>query len=98
MNENGSVSLLTIELDIPGCKSLKEKRGILQPLIAHLRKAFNVSVSEIAHQDSWDRVELGVAIVSNDGRYNQKVFAEILNIISEHFVNVTVVQSKIESR
>ena len=98
MNENGSVSLLTLQLDIPGCKSLKEKRSILQPLIAHLRKAFNVSVSEIAHQDSWDQAGLGVAIVSNDGRYNQKVLAEILNVISEHFVNVTVVQSKIESR
>lgn len=98
MNENGSLSLLTLELEIPGCKSLKEKRSILQPFIAHLRKAFNVSVSEIAHQDSWDRAGLGLAIVSNDGRYNQKVLAEILNFISEHFVNVNVVQSNIESR
>ncbi len=98
MNENGSLSLLTLELEIPGCKSLKEKRSILQPLIAHLRKLFNVSVSEIAHQDSWDRAGLGLTIVSNDGRYNQKVLAEILNFISEHFVNVNVVQSNIESR
>jgi uncharacterized protein YlxP (DUF503 family) len=98
MNENGSISFLTLELEIPGCKSLKEKRSILQPLIAHLRKAFNVSVSEIAHQDSWDQAGLGVVIVSNDGRYNQKVMAEILNIISSHYLNINVVQSKIESR
>jgi len=43
MNEKGSVSWLVMELEVPGCKSLKEKRGKLQPLLLRLRREFNVS-------------------------------------------------------
>ncbi len=98
MNENGSVSLLTLELDLAGCKSLKEKRGILQPLISRLHRQFNISISEIGFQDKWDRSLLACAVVSNDGRYNQELLAAVVNYISAHFLTVEVVGYRIESR
>ncbi len=55
---------LRIELRIPDAHSLKEKRGLLKPVIADLRKRFGVSVAEVDHQDLWQRATLGIALVA----------------------------------
>ena len=53
------------ELHLPGCHSLKEKRGILKPLTAALRHKLNVSVAETGHQDLWQRAEIACAVVGS---------------------------------
>ena len=58
---------LRFELHIPGSESLKEKRAVLRPLVEGLRRQLSVSVSEVGHQDTWQRVGLGVAVVAPDG-------------------------------
>ena len=59
-----AVALLTIELYLPLNDSLKGKRSILKPLIARLRREFNVSVCEADQQDAWTRATLEVVCVS----------------------------------
>lgn len=54
------------ELHLEGCHSLKEKRGVLLPLKERLRRGHNLSVAETAHQDSWQRAELGCAALGTD--------------------------------
>ena len=98
MNEKGIVSLVTLELQLPGCKSLKQKRSILQPLLARLRKEFNVSAAEVARLDDWDETVICCALVSNDGRHNQQVLAQIVNFVSDHFTDIEVLADHIESR
>ena len=56
------------ELHLEGCHSLKEKRALLKPLTAALRRAFNVSVAETDHQDLWQRAEIACAAVGSDRR------------------------------
>jgi translation initiation factor IF-2 len=51
------------DLHLPGCHSLKEKRGTLKPLTAALRQRLNVSVAETGHQDLWQRAEIACAAV-----------------------------------
>ena len=58
---------LRFELHIQGSESLKEKRAVLRPLIEGLRRQLSVSVSEVDHHDTWQRVGLGVAVVAPDG-------------------------------
>jgi uncharacterized protein YlxP (DUF503 family) len=53
------------ELHLPGCHSLKDKRGILKPLTAALRQQLNVSVAETGHQDLWQRAEIACAAVGS---------------------------------
>ena len=53
------------ELHLPGCHSLKEKRGILKPLTAALRQKLNLSVAETGHQDLWQRAEITCAVVGS---------------------------------
>ncbi len=54
------------ELHLEGCRSLKEKRGMILPLKERLRRGHNLSVAETAHQDSWQRAELGCAALGTD--------------------------------
>lgn len=67
------VAVLAVELRLPGCVSLKEKRGRLKPLLAGLHRAFNVSAAEIDHQDSHTACVIACAVVSSDGRHAQQV-------------------------
>ncbi|MBA2459566.1 MAG: DUF503 domain-containing protein [Gemmatimonadales bacterium] len=57
------LALTTWDLHLPGCHSLKEKRGVLKPLTAGLRRSLNVSVAETGHQDLWQRAEIACAVV-----------------------------------
>ena len=60
------VLALQIDLRFPGSHSLKEKRMLLRPITDGLRSRFDISVAEVAHHDTWQRCELGVALVSGD--------------------------------
>ena len=59
------VALLSVELHVPGSRSLKEKRMVLRRIKDRLKK-FNVAVSEVEHQDLWQRAGLAVVTVSTD--------------------------------
>ena len=41
------LTTLSLHLHLPGCASLKEKRGRIKPLMARLRREFNLSVAEM---------------------------------------------------
>jgi len=60
------VLALHVELRFPHSQSLKAKRRLLRPIIDGIRSRFDVSVAEVAHHDSWQRCEIGVAIVSGE--------------------------------
>jgi uncharacterized protein YlxP (DUF503 family) len=59
------VAIQTWDLHLPGCHSLKEKRGLLKPLTNGLRRTLNVSVAETGHQDLWQRAEIACAVVGS---------------------------------
>ena len=59
------LATLTIHLHLPGCASLKEKRGRIKPLIARLHREFNLSVAEIDLQDTWQETVIGCAMIGS---------------------------------
>jgi uncharacterized protein len=59
------IGIATWDLHLPGCHSLKDKRGVLKPLTSALRRSLNVSVAETDHQDSWQRAEIACAAVGS---------------------------------
>ncbi len=70
------VGLMTWELHLAACHSLKDKRQILKSLKDRLHQRFNVSAAETDHQDLWQRAELTVAVVSTDRRHAEDVLRE----------------------
>ncbi len=70
------VGLLSIELHIPGARSLKEKRMVLRSVKDRIRK-FNVAVAEVEHHDLWQRAGLAVVTVSNDQPHADRELAAV---------------------
>jgi uncharacterized protein len=55
-------ALLLIELHFPDAGSLKAKRKELSSLKAQLHGRLGVAVSEVGHQDLWQRATLAAAV------------------------------------
>jgi uncharacterized protein YlxP (DUF503 family) len=91
-----SVGLLVIELYIPGITSLKEKRGVVKPLIARLRKHFNVSVAEIEDQDQLGHAVLGVACVSASPDYVHGLLTAVAEHVGAWRLDAELVDYRIE--
>jgi uncharacterized protein YlxP (DUF503 family) len=70
------IALLTLDIHIPHAHSLKEKRMIVRSLKDRLRAKFNVSVSEVDHQDLWQRAQVSVVTVGSDESFLQKILQE----------------------
>ncbi len=91
------VAVQTWELHLPGCHSLKEKRGLLRPLTVGLRRSLNVSVAETGHQDLWQRAEIACAVVGTA----RPVVEEILRAadrVVEEAAGVRIVDTVTEFR
>ncbi|MET0695024.1 MAG: DUF503 domain-containing protein [Propionibacteriaceae bacterium] len=58
----------TIEFDLllGDVHSLKEKRSLVRPLVAEVRRMYGVSVAEVDHLDLHRRAGIGVAVVAPD--------------------------------
>ena len=66
-----------IELHLPACHSLKEKRKVVNRLRDRLRHRFNVSFAEVEHQDTWQRVGLALAAVSSHQQGLETLFQSV---------------------
>jgi uncharacterized protein YlxP (DUF503 family) len=77
-----SVGICYIELNLDGCVSLKEKRRILKSIIGRIRNNFNVSVAEIDHNNLWQRSTLGIACISQDGRFINQQISKIIDLVN----------------
>ncbi|HEX7211067.1 MAG TPA: DUF503 domain-containing protein [Propionibacteriaceae bacterium] len=60
------VGALEFDLLLGDVHSLKEKRSLVRPLIADVRRRFDLSVAEIDHLELHRRAGVGVAAVSPD--------------------------------
>jgi uncharacterized protein YlxP (DUF503 family) len=74
------VALLSVELHIPGSRSLKDKRMVLRSVKDRLKK-FNVSVAEVEYQDLWQRAGLGVVTVSASRDHADRELAAVVDEI-----------------
>lgn len=77
------VGLLEVGLRLEECRSLKEKRSIVRPLIERLRNRFNASVCESGDQDLWGNCEIGVAIACSDSGSAERELMLILAAIEQ---------------
>ncbi len=75
------VGVITIELYIPACNSLKTKRSSIKSMKERIRSRFNVSVAELDHNDKWQRSLIGVSIISNDRVHAEKVIGKITDLV-----------------
>jgi len=75
------VGTLQVTMYMHGIASLKDKRHIVKSVIGRLQSRFNVSVSEVEHQDSKTAAVLGMAVVSNERAFVEQQLDTILNFL-----------------
>jgi hypothetical protein len=57
---------LIADLLLGDVHSLKEKRSVVRPIVAELRRRFDVAAAEVGDLDLHRRVQVGVATVSGE--------------------------------
>jgi len=75
------IGFVECECIIYDASSLKEKRAVLKRIITRIRAKFNVSVSEIDYQDTWQRTSFGIAAVSSSRVQTEKELQRVLSFI-----------------
>jgi uncharacterized protein YlxP (DUF503 family) len=60
------VGLLSADVLLGDVHSLKEKRALVRPVVAELRKRFPVSAAEVDHHELHRRVKFGISVVAAD--------------------------------
>jgi uncharacterized protein len=60
------VGVLSLDLLFGDVHSLKEKRSLVRPIVAELRKRYDVAAAEAGHLDVHRRSLVGVAVVAAD--------------------------------
>ena len=85
-----------MQLRLPGCSSLKEKRSRLKPLLARLHKEFNVSAAEYDHHDSWQDAVIACALVSNDNGYTQRALQGVIKWVESSWPDVYLASEQLE--
>jgi uncharacterized protein len=67
------VGVLELDVLLGDVRSLKQKRSAVRPVIAELRRRFEVSVAEAGHLDLHRRALIGVAAVAPDAFHARDV-------------------------
>lgn len=64
-------------------QSLKDKRRILRSIIDQVRHRFNVSIAEVDAMDLHQRIEIGIACVSNSLGHAQNELDTVIHYIED---------------
>ena len=77
------VAALTLNVLLGDVRSLKQKRAVVRPLVAELRRRYpGVAVAETGHLDLHRRAEIGVAVVSATAGNATQVLAECERLVA----------------
>ncbi|MET0934280.1 MAG: DUF503 domain-containing protein [Mycetocola sp.] len=71
------IGWIEFDLLLGDVHTLKEKRSVVRPLVAELRRRFEVSVAEVGHLDLHRRAGIGAVVVSADHRHAADVLDEV---------------------
>lgn len=90
------IGLLTIHLSIPGCATLKEKRGRLKPLLSRLHRQFNISVAEMELQDMRQEAIISCGMVGNNTAFLQSALETVRKWTESNWPDGDVLDTKLE--
>lgn len=62
-------------------QSLKDKRAVLQRVLTRIKQKYNVSISEIDYQDTWQHTKFGIVAISTSKVQTEKELQRVLQFI-----------------
>nr|WP_166351637.1 DUF503 domain-containing protein [Phytoactinopolyspora limicola] len=76
------IGTLSVDLLLGDVRSLKQKRAVVRPIIAEIRRRYEVAVAEVGHLDLHRRAELGVAVVASDAAHCRAVLDNVERLVA----------------
>src|SRR5688500_16344108 len=76
------VGVCRCTLLVGGSQSLKEKRSVLRRVKAVVRDRLGVQLAEVGGQDTWQRADLGFAVVATEREGAQSLAEGVLRTIA----------------
>jgi uncharacterized protein YlxP (DUF503 family) len=77
------VGAALVEIHVHGSQSLKQKRGVVRSIQQRLRNQFNISVSEVGGQGTWQRAVLGMTAAGAEALPVRKVLERAIRFVEE---------------
>ena len=71
------VGVLRLTFHVPHARSLKDKRRVVMRFKDRIRSRFDVSIAEVAAQDTLQRAVFGVSVVSSDAAVCDSVLEKV---------------------
>jgi uncharacterized protein YlxP (DUF503 family) len=78
------IGWVELDLRLGDVHSLKTKRSIVRPIVAEVRRRFQVSVAETDHVDLYRRAGIGASVVSADRAHVVEVLDSVERQIAYH--------------
>jgi uncharacterized protein YlxP (DUF503 family) len=76
------VGTLVVDLLLGDVHSLKEKRSVVRPIVAELRRRFEVAAAETGDTDLHRRAAIAVAVVSSTHRHATEVLEQCERLLA----------------
>jgi uncharacterized protein YlxP (DUF503 family) len=73
------VGVLTLEINLPHARSLKDKRQVVRGFKDRIRKRYNAAVAELEFQDKWQRTVIGITTLNSEPRIVEDMLGKILS-------------------
>ena len=84
------VGAALVEIHVHGSQSLKQKRGVVRSIQQRLRNQFNISVSEVGGQGTWQRAVLGLTAGGAESLPVRKILERAICFVEDmHTAEVT---------
>ena len=86
------VGISKITIRIPENSTLKGKRRIVSSICSRVQNNFNVSISEVSDNDSWQISTLGICYVSNSIRHTTEVLMSVVTYIDNSRMDIELIE------
>ena len=89
------IGLLVLEIYLPYCHSLKEKRKKLNSIRDRFKNKYNVALAEIEYQNKWQRAKIGMVTLNSQKKIVERMFSRIV-ADAEEIIDGEITDCKIE--
>ena len=78
------IGFLYLEIHLPYCHSLKEKRKRLNSIKDRFKKKYNIALAELDYQDKWQRTKIGIVTINNQKKVIGNLFQRLMTEVEEN--------------
>lgn len=78
------IGLLFLDIHLPYCHSLKEKRKRLNSIRDRFKNKYNVAFAELDYQNKWQRAAVGIVTLHKEKKRVDSLFQKIIQECEEN--------------